>query len=532
MSLPKSFLLICIVALVEVPFSPAQQIPALTELSATTGSNPGAVNLAWHTPLFDDPDPAPGFNCQYEYRASDVSIDNSTWDQAFPFGGGIPGVGAQLDVVFKLDLGIIADQVGQVIYWDKYTMHAWLTVWHFWTDVALIPLRAPVPGAYIQFFVYDHNGIEVTSGWAFTDLHGHASWYTGDLTDFPDWRLYTFVAQWSAGAVTQGHGMIVWGYAAQDSQQRYVAERISPAGPAGWWSDGGGVYHGWLDNVAYDFYVPADAVAADVPVQLYTPSQVPPPVGMNPGVPGTMVAFVLEKPDGPYLEKPIAISMEYPESLLLQYGGLGESSLVGYRYDYNMLCWVPLELPPIGVNRQYHRFTFGTDQLGLFAIAAESDSDHDGLGDVEEGERWGTNPALIDTDNDGISDGDEAWFTLGDPLDPLKLQGNDQHGVGLELEPGRGYYIAGRITGGGQQSDVSNCVYVHAGGWQKGDLNCDYEVDFGDINPFVLALSNPTMYAQTHPECDIMNGDINADGSVNFGDINPFVSCLTTGHCP
>ena len=61
----------------------------------------------------------------------------------------------------------------------------------------------------------------------------------------------------------------------------------------------------------------------------------------------------------------------------------------------------------------------------------------------------------------------------------------------------------------------------------RGDLNCDGRVDFGDINPFVLALSDPAGYARQYPECDIMNGDINDDGRVDFGDINPFVALLS-----
>ncbi|MEW6199966.1 MAG: M14 family zinc carboxypeptidase [Planctomycetota bacterium] len=60
-----------------------------------------------------------------------------------------------------------------------------------------------------------------------------------------------------------------------------------------------------------------------------------------------------------------------------------------------------------------------------------------------------------------------------------------------------------------------------------GDLNCDGHVDFGDINPFVLALTNPASYAATFPNCNIMNGDVNKDGLVDFGDINPFVRLLT-----
>jgi hypothetical protein len=60
-----------------------------------------------------------------------------------------------------------------------------------------------------------------------------------------------------------------------------------------------------------------------------------------------------------------------------------------------------------------------------------------------------------------------------------------------------------------------------------GDLNCDGAVDFGDINPFVLALVDPTQYVQAHPDCSLMNGDINVDGSVDFADINPFIALLT-----
>lgn len=64
----------------------------------------------------------------------------------------------------------------------------------------------------------------------------------------------------------------------------------------------------------------------------------------------------------------------------------------------------------------------------------------------------------------------------------------------------------------------------------KGDLNCDNTVGFRDINPFVLALSNPVAYKNAFPDCFIANGDINVDGAVNFRDINPFVAILSGGH--
>jgi len=60
-----------------------------------------------------------------------------------------------------------------------------------------------------------------------------------------------------------------------------------------------------------------------------------------------------------------------------------------------------------------------------------------------------------------------------------------------------------------------------------GDVNCDGTIDFGDINPFVLRLTNPAGYHSAFPDCDPLNADIDGDGLVNFGDINPFVRLLT-----
>ncbi len=64
--------------------------------------------------------------------------------------------------------------------------------------------------------------------------------------------------------------------------------------------------------------------------------------------------------------------------------------------------------------------------------------------------------------------------------------------------------------------------------WPTGDMNCDGGVDFRDINPFVLALTNPATYAATYPDCPLLNGDVNGDGALGFTDINPFVLLLTS----
>jgi hypothetical protein len=63
----------------------------------------------------------------------------------------------------------------------------------------------------------------------------------------------------------------------------------------------------------------------------------------------------------------------------------------------------------------------------------------------------------------------------------------------------------------------------------RGDLNCDGIVDFGDINPLILALSDPVAYGAAYPNCNFLNGDCNGDGYVDFDDINPFVAILSGG---
>lgn len=78
----------------------------------------------------------------------------------------------------------------------------------------------------------------------------------------------------------------------------------------------------------------------------------------------------------------------------------------------------------------------------------------------------------------------------------------------------------------GQSSIVTvNLVY----GTMDGDLNCDGVVNNFDIDPFVLALTNPVAYALAFPDCNRNLADINHDNAVNNFDIDPFVTLLTGG---
>ncbi len=59
-----------------------------------------------------------------------------------------------------------------------------------------------------------------------------------------------------------------------------------------------------------------------------------------------------------------------------------------------------------------------------------------------------------------------------------------------------------------------------------GDLNCDCALDAFDIEPFVVALTDPAGYALSYPGCNWMRADVNGDGAVDAFDIGPFIERL------
>jgi hypothetical protein len=63
-----------------------------------------------------------------------------------------------------------------------------------------------------------------------------------------------------------------------------------------------------------------------------------------------------------------------------------------------------------------------------------------------------------------------------------------------------------------------------------GDANCDGLVNNGDIDAFVMALTDPGNYATTYG-C-AANCDTNGDTLVNNGDIDSFVAAVVGGGCP
>ncbi len=108
-----------------------------------------------------------------------------------------------------------------------------------------------------------------------------------------------------------------------------------------------------------------------------------------------------------------------------------------------------------------------------------------------------------------------------------------------------GYAWTGGVLGGGGGALRIAAVDLYAQGstavfyddlalepfapFDVGDLNCDGLINAFDIDPFVLALTDPELYAEMYPDCDYMLADINGDGLVNAFDIDPFVQLLTGG---
>ncbi len=78
----------------------------------------------------------------------------------------------------------------------------------------------------------------------------------------------------------------------------------------------------------------------------------------------------------------------------------------------------------------------------------------------------------------------------------------------------------------GWNIDDVEILGVEPDGRLPGDLDCNGSIDFGDINPFVLALTDRSAYEVAYPDCSWPNGDIDGNGDVNFDDINPFVELL------
>ena len=116
-----------------------------------------------------------------------------------------------------------------------------------------------------------------------------------------------------------------------------------------------------------------------------------------------------------------------------------------------------------------------------------------------------------------------AWWTY-DAGGVISAAGGDYELSGTIGQPEAGVVM----TGGGFELSGGFWMGVAAGpAICPGDTNCDGQVDFADINPFVDALVGGVYCDGTGH-----NADVNGNGGVGFEDINPFVELLTTNTLP
>ncbi len=72
-------------------------------------------------------------------------------------------------------------------------------------------------------------------------------------------------------------------------------------------------------------------------------------------------------------------------------------------------------------------------------------------------------------------------------------------------------------------------VAFPVGAAPRGDGNCDFVVNFDDVDAFVLALSSTAAFDAVYPGCDVIQADMDGDGAVTFEDIDPFVAAIIAG---
>ena len=116
-------------------------------------------------------------------------------------------------------------------------------------------------------------------------------------------------------------------------------------------------------------------------------------------------------------------------------------------------------------------------------------------------------------------------FTLVDQND--QANGTDQSRVTFNVTPGQFYAVrVGGFKGGSGPAAEGNIV-LKGVAFVLGDANGDGFFDFGDIEPFVLAITDPDSFAELFPNVDPnLNLDFDGDGSLSFGDIEGFVDGL------
>ncbi|MFV2065776.1 MAG: SdrD B-like domain-containing protein [Pirellulales bacterium] len=151
--------------------------------------------------------------------------------------------------------------------------------------------------------------------------------------------------------------------------------------------------------------------------------------------------------------------------------------------------------------------------------------------------------ATLEIDIDGISPG--TGFDTLNITETASLDGTVQFNVGSSPKVGDAFTI---MTFDSASGNFSNYVGLDLGNglalvpnlgensltlvtesFIVGDMDRDGDVDFDDIDDFILGLSTPSVYEGTYGVPPTTNGDADGDSDVDFDDINGFIANLNGG---
>ncbi len=121
-----------------------------------------------------------------------------------------------------------------------------------------------------------------------------------------------------------------------------------------------------------------------------------------------------------------------------------------------------------------------------------------------------------------------AAFASGLETTPRLTRAYNNETLFVELPPGETLDGWNAVSVWCSEFDVNfgSGTFVEPATDPTGDMNCDGFVNNGDIDAFVLAITDEAAYNAAFPDCNYNNGDVNDDGFVNNGDIDPFVVLL------
>ena len=179
-----------------------------------------------------------------------------------------------------------------------------------------------------------------------------------------------------------------------------------------------------------------------------------------------------------------------------------------------------------------------TDQLRQALITANTSTTVEVAGDVRGLTAEGSAYALIDYHLAAGSPCIDAGTNIAPARDKRDLDndGCTTDPVPLDVEGKYRYRDDPETpdTGVGQAPIVDQGAYEFEStafipsGPCPGDCNCDGQVDYGDIDAFVAALTGEAGYLAQYPACIWLNADCDNDGHVNYEDIDAFVALLSS----